>query len=497
MSSLVKPTLVLMSGRVLAFMATFFIPVVLARLFDQTEFGIYKQLFLIFATFYVIGQFGIAESLFYFLPQASHEPGRYVLNSLLVLAAAGLACLGLLTLTASKIAQWMNTSALAEYIPWIGVFILLMIASAVLEIVMTVRKRYLWAASTYAVSDLLRALLLVVPVLLFRRMEWLLLGAVVFASVRLCAALLYLRYEFGGELRPDPALLNKQLAYAFPYQMAVLVDVVQSNFHQYAVSYHFDAATFAIYAVGCLQIPLVDFLFTPASNVMMVRMSEEIRDGRSKAVLAIWHDTTRKLALVFFPLVGVLLVAASDLIVVLFTESYRASVPIFMIWTTLTLLAALQTDGFLRVYAETRFILLQNAVRLLFIVASITWFISTFQLLGAVLVTAIAAVIGKGLALARIKSLLQVGLSQLLPWRGLAGIFIAAAAAGLPALMVESALDGPKLPLLVITSVVYTASYLILVFRGNLLTEDERRACTAWVQRFTAGATKAGALLRS
>src|SRR5438552_2785287 len=240
MSSLVKPTLILMSGRALAFTATFFIPVVLARLFDQTEFGIYKQLFLIFSTLYVIAQVGMAESLFYFLPQASHEPGRYVLNSLLVLAAAGLACLGLLTLAASKIAQWMNTSALSEYIPWIGVYVLLMITSAVLEIVMTVRKRYLWAASTYAVSDLLRALLLIVPVLLFRRMEWLLLGAVVFASVRLCEALVYLRYEFGGELRPDPTVLTKQLTYAFLYQMAVLVDVFQSNFHQYAVSYYFD-----------------------------------------------------------------------------------------------------------------------------------------------------------------------------------------------------------------------------------------------------------------
>jgi len=396
-----------------------------------------------------------------------------------------------------KIVQWMNNSELSGCIVWIGIYLFLMMTSAVLEIVMISRKRHLWASFSYAFSDLLRAILLIVPVLLLRQLEWLLLGAVAFAAVRLCAALFYLRYEFGRELRPDTALLNKQLTYALPFQLAVLVEILQSNFHQYAVSYHFDAATFAIYAVGCLQIPLVDFLFTPAGNVMMVRMSEEIRGGRSKAVLAIWRDTTRKLALVFFPLVGLLLVAASDLIVFLFTESYRASVPIFMIWSTIILFATLQADGVLRVYAETRFILLLNAARLLFIVASINWFLSAFHLLGAVMVTAIATFIGKGLALVRMKRLLQIGFSQLLPWRGLAGIFIAAAAAGLLALVVESVLDLARLPLLFITSLVYTVSYLTLLFRLHLLTEDERLACTGWWQRFTVGATKASELIRS
>jgi O-antigen/teichoic acid export membrane protein len=72
----VKPTFLLMSGRTVAFAATFFIPVVLARVFSQAEFGTYKQIFLVYATLYYIAQFGMAESLFYFLPSASREAGR-------------------------------------------------------------------------------------------------------------------------------------------------------------------------------------------------------------------------------------------------------------------------------------------------------------------------------------------------------------------------------------------------------------------------------------
>src|ERR1051325_2700062 len=91
--SVFKPALLLMSGRTIAFAATFFIPLVLARVFDPAQFGTYKQLFLIWATLYAIAQLGMAQSLYYFLPRAPHRAGSYVANCLLFLAAAGVACL--------------------------------------------------------------------------------------------------------------------------------------------------------------------------------------------------------------------------------------------------------------------------------------------------------------------------------------------------------------------------------------------------------------------
>ena len=91
-----RPALLLMSGRTLAFAATFFIPVVLARIFDPALFGTYKQLFLIYSTVFLIAQLGMSSSLYYFLPQATHQAGRYVANSVLFLGTAGLVCFGVL-----------------------------------------------------------------------------------------------------------------------------------------------------------------------------------------------------------------------------------------------------------------------------------------------------------------------------------------------------------------------------------------------------------------
>src|SRR5262249_14071179 len=230
------------------------------------------------------------------------------------------------------------------------------------------------ASASYGVSDVVRAACFVVPVLLTSRLDALLLGAVAFASVRLGVAIVCLWRGFGTELRPDAALLKRQLTYAAPFGIAIVLEILQSSFHQYTVSYRFDTATFAIYSVGCLQIPFVDFVATSAANVMMVRMGEKMREGRPEDLPAVWHDTSRNLALVFFPLVGLLLVGAHEIILVLFTQNYVASVPIFMIWSVEILLSSLRTDAVLRVYAATRFILLLNAIRLFLMVVLINSF---------------------------------------------------------------------------------------------------------------------------
>src|SRR5207237_598060 len=159
-------------------------------------------------------------------------------------------------------------------------------------------------------SDILRAAFLVIPALIMRSLEWTFIGGIAFCVLRVATIFWYFRREFEPDIRFDGALLREQIAYAFPFFCAVVVHFLQQNYHQYALSEHFDAATFAIYSVGCLQIPLVDFMATPAANVMMVQMGEDLREGRPERLLDVWRDTTRKLSFVFFPLVGLLVVNA-------------------------------------------------------------------------------------------------------------------------------------------------------------------------------------------
>jgi len=481
--SIFKPALLLMVGRTLAFAATFFIPVALVRIFTPEQFGTYKQLFLVFSTAFLISQLGMATTLYYFLPQAPQHAGKYVANSLLFLAGVGICCLGIVTGGAQLIARWLSNAQLAAYLPWIGIYTFCMTLSAPLEIVMISRRRYSWAATSYALSDLARAAALILPVLLFRQMEGLLMGAVAVALARVVVMVVCFRREFRGGLTPDRILLKQQLAYALPFSAAVLVEILQASIPQYVVSSMFNPAIFAIFAVGCLQIPLVDVAASPTSDVMMVRMQELLTAGRMSAVLEVWRDTTSKLALLFFPLAAFAIFSSREIIVLLFTRKYLGSVPIFGIWSAMIVLSAFQVDGVMRVFAQTRFLFALNIMRLVIIVALLRWSLAEFYLTGPVLVVLLANTAFKVAGLIRMRKLLCTGVTDLLPWQRLGSILAAACCGGTAAVAVESSLHlGPAIVLSAMGAA-FVIVYAALVWYFGLVNTDEKAALTGWARR--------------
>lgn len=478
-SSILKPAMFLMCGRTLAFMATFFIPVVLARVFDKATFGTYKQLFLIHSTAFFIAQVGMASSLYYFIPQSARDAGRYVANALVFLAGAGVLGFSILVLAAPALAKWMNNPQLVGYLWWTALYLALMMVSASLEIVMISRGKYRLASVSYATSDIARAIALIAPVFLFHSLEAVLIGCVLQALLRVIATVWYFRAVFGNELKPDSIALKRQLAYAVPFGAAVLVEIFYSSIPQYAVSFLSDPATFAVFAVGCLQIPLVDFAASPTSDVMMVKMQENLAKGHRAAVVEIWHDTFWKLALLFFPLVALVIVEGRDVILALYTAKYAASVPLFRVWSALILLATLQIDGVLRVFAATRFILVLNLMRLAIVGTLIAPSMHFFGLLGPVGVILLATIAFKVAGLVRVGRLFEVGIQELLPWRRTALLALASAGAGVAVLFAKLPLAMRPLPLLLISSSVYCVAYCALVWRMGLLTSDEQ----AWIRK--------------
>jgi O-antigen/teichoic acid export membrane protein len=477
MSSTLKATMQLVSGRALAFGATFFIPVILARIFAPAAFGTYKQLMLVHVTLFAIAQLGMAESLYYFLPRAPEAGGRQVANTLLLLGAAGLLSWVALEISAPALGRVLGNPELARYVGLLGVFVLLTLLSAPLEIVLVSRNRHAAAAWTYGLADLARAALIVLPALWFRSLGALLAGVIAFGILRLLATLVVLVREYGRSLRPDLRALRLQLAYALPFGLAAIVETIHGSYHQFAVSSRFDAATFAVFSVGCLQVPLVDWVASPAANVMMVRMAERRDDAAVQVDL--WHETTRRLATIFVPLVALLLLVAPDLIAFLFTPRYAAAAPVLRVWCVIYLFSVLQTDAVLRAFAQTPFLLVLNLLSLGVVAAAIPACIARFGLPGAVLAALLATAVAKASGLFRIARLLRTGLRELLPWRHLAAILLAAAAAAVPAAALKSQLASSSFGLLAATSIVYSASYLVLA-AAWVLTAGERRAVLEW-----------------
>jgi hypothetical protein len=143
-------------------------------------------------------------------------------------------------------------------------------------------------------------------------------------------------------------------------------------------------------------------------------------------------------------------------------------VPIFMVWALTIVPMIFAVDAVLRVYAQTRFLLVMNAVRFAVVVGCIGWFIDSFGLVGAVLATLAALTAAKAAGLLRIASVLQVSVAQVLPWWTLARITARALAAAVPAWWLSYVFAG--IPWLALTAggAVYAIAYLVLCYAPGI-----------------------------
>lgn len=465
-------TVVLLVGRVLAYGVTMAIPLVLVRTMTPELFGTYKQLFLVFATLWAVLQVGLSESLYYFIPGEPGAKGAYVGHALLVFVVlGGVGCLGLWA-GRDAIAGVLHNPGLAPNLPILGIYLWLMLPSCLLETVMIVERRAVWAAVTFAGSEGVKMAAVVGPAVLGGGIAGILWGSVLHAGLRLVATAWYLR-RVGwplGSLSWDTA--RRHWTYATPLGVAALISLIQTSADQYVVSSVYGAATFAVYAVGLFQIPIVELVGTVTASTFMVELAR-LR-GRPEASVALWHGVTARLATVCFPVCGFAVFWAPELIEVLFTNAYEASVPIFRVVSCGAVLAPLLTDAVLRVYADTPWILRVNVIKLLLAVGLLPTVAAWGNLWGVALVGVLITLAGKMLMLKRVGGVLKVRIGDLLPWSKLAVIALQAAGPLIPAAWVSHVWAESSLQRLGVGLIVYGATY------GAVLAADRslRRAAS-------------------
>jgi len=409
---------------------TISIPLVLARSMALREYGTYKQLFLISQTLSYVLPLGMAQSLYFFVPRADQKRPYFIQTIAFMTVTGVLAALGLFALE-GVIGRSFSNPDLASYRWEQAVYVVCFMASFSLEISLTTQGKTRHSAVVYLVSDTLRAAAMVVPVLLGFGLKGLMVAAAGFAVLRyLCAWGVMLRSGEGPAF--DRRLFVSQLIYALPFGAAMLVAVPQQYAHQYVVSSSVTPELFAIYAVGCFQIPVVDLLYTPTSEVLMVRLGELDKEGRAQEGVAAFREATAKLALAFFPLAAFLFAAAPDLIEALFGARFASAAPLFRVSVVGVALAIMPMDGVLRARNQTRWLFIAYAAKAAVTVPLVWVGVRRFGMMGAVGSWAVAEVFGKAMLLARMPKALGAPLRRCIPWRplGKASACAAAAACG-------------------------------------------------------------------
>lgn len=459
-------------------MLTLLLPIILVRIFDRSQIGTYRQIFLVVGTAVNVLPLGFTISAFYYLPRERERRGLIVMNIVMFLAGVGLLAGGIVACFPAVLAHIVGSNALTPYGRYIGAIIFLWLFSGMLESIATANEDVKSSTVFIIFAQLSKTVLILTSTLIFRTIQSLLWAAILQGIVETLILLWYLRKSFPEFWkRFEPSVFKEQTAYVAPLGLAGFAYSAQCDLHSYLVAQHFSVESYAVYSIGSTQLPLVNTVRDSLVSVLLARVSSLQQQGAMDEIRGLMLRSVRKLSVLYVPICVALCVLGREFLLTVYTSKYLDSYPILVLNALLLPLGAMITDPVLRAYAQYRYVTLR--VRLIMLVVLVVLALSAIHYFGMV------GVMGAYVLSVAIERFLLFRLTMRIlhstrsDWKAVADLLKYAGAAAISALAVlgfKYALPDvrPQVTLFA-GSALFSIVYLVIIVMLGGIDQDEQR----------------------
>jgi O-antigen/teichoic acid export membrane protein len=309
----------------------------------------------------------VASTAYYFMPRAPEKKLQVVVNVLAFYGAVGVIVATLFILYPECALLVFKSGDLPAYMPLLGVTILLWLVSSNLEVIPLALGDVRASSVFIVIAQLTKSALTVSAALVFHSVSAMIWASAIQGALQILFMFVYIRRRFrrrsGGAF--DLALFKAQIRDALPYGLGGFAQTAQADLHNFMVSRYFPPAGFAVYSAGLFQLPLLGLLTTSFSGALIPEVSRLAAAGEQRAIIPIWLNAARKLALVVVPICALMFVLRYEIITLLFTSAYSEAAPLFGIYLFSALLPITLTGSPIRAHEEFKFFRLKLHLALL------------------------------------------------------------------------------------------------------------------------------------
>ena len=467
----------LMVANVIAAAISFALPPVLTRVMSVPDYGLYKQAFQIMASALALLNLQVAVSVFYFSAREPAKKLQVALNVILFYGLVGVFIFLVFLVWPSWVTLIFHGADLVPHIPLLGFAILCSLVSTNLDAVPIAAGEVGKASVLIVLSQLSKAIVMIVAGLVFGNLTAILVAAVIQSLVQIAFMVVYIRGRYGRFFAAlDWPLFKAQIGNALPFGVGGIVAIVQNDMHNYFVSHYFDTANFAIYAVGCFQLPLLLMLSGSFANALNPDLARHKAAGDHQAIIHLWMEVICKLAFFFVPAFAVLFVLRHEFITALYTAKFAASTPIFAIYLVNILLGIAMHMHILRLFEQLKYFRLKLYLALIPVTLGALYL--GFQaggLMGIAVAAVCIQIFDFAITMTMIVRALGVSRRDLRQLAPVLRVGAAAAAAALVTLVVRYALlHTPALVTFLVCAAVFGVVYLGMAFAVGAVSEAEK-----------------------
>lgn len=415
----------LVVGQFSSLVLSFSVPMILAHLLSNENFGLYAQFNLITGFAMSFLSLGVSSELYFFYPRSNSQQRKIIISqSFLILLVLGVISV-ILFLIPSIRALLVTSEQLESNYKYLLFAILFAIPTVIISTLPVLNHDNRTSAIYLPASTLVRVILIFLFYWHSPTIESIFFALLTNYFLVFLFVVYYVfrevKKEEGGKLF-DFTFFKKQLSYAMPLGFANSARIFAQQLDKLILLSFVSPASYAIYSIASYGVPGLNQLYLSITQVYIPRMSSAFHDSNIQQVKELYKSMVSKTLSYTIPLVLIVVVFAPVIVPFLFSEKYVESIPYFQIYLFTFIFSAMGNGLVLRSTGETRKSLYAYLYSLIFIIPFTYFAIKFYGLNGAIISAFISSVLPRFFLTGFDLAVLRISISEIFPWKDIAKI---------------------------------------------------------------------------
>ena len=414
------------TGRILAMLCNFIVPIFLTRVLSQTDYGIYSQFILLLTFTGSVFSFGLQSNLYYFYPPANDNKKKTLLGNTLILMIT-LSLFAFVFMEVPILSRlFIKDEMLLQYIDIVGICVLLNVPTYILFPLFVIRMDKQTSVLYPSIEVFIKVLCTIILALIYNSIHAIFIGLLVVLVILCFFTLLYTFAPLRRVSAPwyDWRLMKEQLKYAIPFGFSVVLFTLFRQFDKVICISYIEPAEYAIYNLAFYGIPGINQIYDSVSEVNLLNMANSYREGNKKETLALYQSFCSKLLSFSVPLILVVFLFANEIFGLLFTPEYMGAVPFFRIYIFSFIIGALGAGTVIRASGKTKLTLRAYLYSLIIYLPFSYLSIKHFGIWGAITTAMLGIILPRIFQIVFEKNILSVKLKDYMPWSNFGAIVL-------------------------------------------------------------------------
>lgn len=335
---LINQSLYIFASKLLGYAVRLVLPYFLVRLLTVSDFGAYRQFFLLEVYMTGLFQLGLNQALYYFIPRDLRNAGAYFLNCVLMNVVVLTVAFIAIGLSVGPLSRWLNIAILNDAFWMLSSYVLILMLAIACDCYLTARQNVKAAAFFEVAGQVLASAACVATAFATRRIDAILVSLVAARAVQLLSMLAYIQWRLHG-FRAERYFfgIRDQIRYGVVLGAAGTLFTMLVRLHEFFISRFYGTEAYAVYSAGCTELPIIQMFTQSVAVVALGQFALLEQQNDWDGIRQLWRRVLTSSYAVAIPVVVILLLVSKPLVLFMFTDTYAEAIPIFRINTVLKL----------------------------------------------------------------------------------------------------------------------------------------------------------------